>query len=119
MSQQEGPDRLFIALLEEWNERHPGGEALDPRLQEIISRHMTWARTMAAEVVINRIARTIELTPCPDGVIPVKGLLEIIRKVDPSDPNQLITPIKRDYRLKDTVDIIHEPKTNRHEESKR
>ena len=94
------PDRLFIALLEEWNDRHPGVEVLDPELQELIMRHMAWSRTISAECVINRLIRSIELTPCPANVIPVKGLIEIIRMIDPSDIDQLIKPIKRNYRLK-------------------
>jgi hypothetical protein len=101
MSETTGPDRLFIALLEEWNERHPGGEALSPELQEIISRHITWARTMSAEAMVNLISRKIELTPSTGGYIPVHGLLEYIRTLDPADPGTINIPIKRDYRFKD------------------
>lgn len=52
------PDRLFLALLEEWNDTRPGCEAIHPQLQEMILRYMTWARTISAECVINKLSRT-------------------------------------------------------------
>jgi hypothetical protein len=108
MSETLKPDRIFIAFLEEWNERHPEGSVIDPELQELISRHLNYARTISAEAVINKLIVMIELTPRPNSSIPITWLLEVIRLIDPNDIDQLITPFKREFKLKKNMKEFQE-----------
>jgi len=92
-------DRLFIAFLEEWNARHPGGLALDQDLQEMIERHLKWARVIGAESVIHRLQRTLELTYHNNKKISYAYVMELIRTTEPGVSDIYLRTTPRDYQL--------------------
>jgi hypothetical protein len=94
----EGPDRLFVAFLEEWNDRH-ADMCLSPEIQEMVERHLTWAKTMGAESIINRLQRTLELTPHNTGRISYIWLQELIRTMEPNESDLYLKNIPREFEL--------------------
>lgn len=101
------PERLYDALLSEWNARQTVGLVIPPELEEMIRRHLRWACTMSAESVISDIRRRVELTPhMPQRSLTIRQIMEILRAADPdkSDSHLVSRPVE--YKLKVKVDII-------------
>jgi hypothetical protein len=87
----EGPDRLFIALLEDWNEMHPEGSCIPTDLQCLIERYLNWSRVIGAEKVIHKLQRNLELMPHHNERLPYSLVMELVRTMDP-DQLEEITP---------------------------
>ena len=101
-----GPDRLFIAFLEEWNGRHMDGLALSPELLEMIERHLSWARCMGAEAVIHKLQRTLELTPHTDFKVSYRFLMELIRTTSPINSDDYLINTPRKYEININAETV-------------
>jgi hypothetical protein len=105
-----GPDRLFMAFLEEWNTRYPESK-LTNEIQEMTERHLVWARTIGAESVIHKLQRTLELIPHNTGKISFLWLMEFIRTIEPGDPDLFLNRTPREYELPNSAKLIYKKRT--------
>jgi hypothetical protein len=78
--QQKEEDRHFIAFLEEWNERHPDLR-LSPEIQEMVARHLAWARVIGAESVIHNLRKALARTDHHN--CSYSHVMELIRVAEP------------------------------------
>lgn len=106
------PDRLFAALMKEWEKRETIGFDIPPELQILIKRYLGWSCIMSAESVIHIIQKRIELTPHNNNIVRYNTVMEIIRQADPESSSSFLTVTPREYKINNK---ISEPKIKEYE----
>lgn len=89
-----GADRHFIAFLEEWNERHPD-IMLSPEVQEMVERHLNWARVMGIEAVIYYMQETLKKTNHRN--CSYYHVMELLRTAQPEITNDCLEEVLKEH----------------------